>query len=70
MDAVPVVDVIREGAQFVFVDPCPFCGDKHRHGAPAVGLRVANCSPYAGLPKPCYELREVDRCGDPVTQRL
>ena len=43
----------REGYQWILVNPCPFCGRKHRHGAGNIrennpekylGFRIAQCN--------------------------
>ncbi len=41
----------EDGTQWVFINPCPFCGRKHLHGAPDGsdgGHRVAHCPDPAG----------------------
>jgi len=38
---IPVVPVHREGPHWVFMEPCPYCGRHHCHGAGASAGHVA-----------------------------
>ena len=53
-DDCPVIPCKKVGSELVFLRPCPYCGQKHRHGAgnqpPSrppwiAGHRVAHCPP-------------------------
>jgi len=62
-----IIDVVRDGPQLVFVNSCPFCGLKHRHGASgwngpigaADGHRAAHCSMMNEDTGKGYHVREV-----------
>jgi hypothetical protein len=50
----PRVPVRREGPHFIFTQPCPYCGQKHRHGVGdngfCYGHRTVHCAdPHARL---------------------
>jgi hypothetical protein len=50
----PRVPVRREGPHFIFTQPCPYCGQKHRHGVGdngfCYGHRTVHCTdPHARL---------------------
>jgi hypothetical protein len=43
-DGRPVIPCKQEGASLVFLIPCPYCGQKHTHGAAGGrGHRAAHC---------------------------
>ena len=42
----PVIPCKQEGASLVFLIPCPYCGQRHTHGAGGGGgHRAAHCPP-------------------------
>ena len=42
-DAHPVILCEEEGTEYIFANPCPFCGAIHRHGS-LPGLRGVHCN--------------------------